>query len=70
MSALVHTSGGARADSCLGSSHALRLVARALTVAPLGMYFVTYFDMVTSNELVMKGQKRKRGARSRDGIES
>jgi len=31
----------------LGSSHALSVVARALTVAPLGMYFVTYWDILT-----------------------
>lgn len=40
MSALVHTPGGARADSCLGSSHALILVQRALIVFGLGTYFM------------------------------
>ena len=40
MSALVQTSGGASAESCLGSSHALRVVARALMVVLLGMYFI------------------------------
>jgi hypothetical protein len=40
MSAFVHTPGGAMALSCLGSSHALRVVHRALIVAALGMYFI------------------------------
>jgi len=46
MSALVQTSLGARADSCFGSSQALRDVALALTVEPLGTYLVTYFDIL------------------------
>ena len=40
MSAFVHTPGGARAESCLGSSHAETVVQRALSVFLLGTYFM------------------------------
>jgi hypothetical protein len=40
MSSLVHTSGGASAEFCLGSFQASMVVARFLSVEPEGMYFM------------------------------
>jgi len=42
---------------CLGSSQALAEVALALRVCPLGMYFVTYFDMVVGVHRVETKEK-------------